>query len=98
MGFRNGTVRQLKVPELSTTVLTLTITAIAADSRLAGGSGENMGRRLAAISMLLLGAAIGATLVIGFGLALPLLITGFTVCIGTLLFARHPAAARPHGK
>jgi uncharacterized membrane protein YoaK (UPF0700 family) len=38
MGVRNATVRKLGVPDLTTTVLTLTITGLAADSRLAGGS------------------------------------------------------------
>jgi uncharacterized membrane protein YoaK (UPF0700 family) len=36
MGFRNATVRQLKVPDLTTTVLTLTLTGLAADSSMAG--------------------------------------------------------------
>ncbi|MFJ6619871.1 DUF1275 family protein [Kitasatospora sp. NPDC091335] len=38
MGIRNGTVRGLGVPDLTTTVLTLTLTGLAADSRLAGGT------------------------------------------------------------
>jgi uncharacterized membrane protein YoaK (UPF0700 family) len=37
MGLRNATVRRLAVPDLTTTVLTLTLTGIAADSTLAGG-------------------------------------------------------------
>jgi uncharacterized membrane protein YoaK (UPF0700 family) len=39
MGLRNAVVRKLGVPDLTTTVLTLTITGLAADSRLAGGGG-----------------------------------------------------------
>jgi hypothetical protein len=39
MGFRNATVRQLKVPDLTTTVLTLTITGLAA------GGGPNLRTR-----------------------------------------------------
>jgi hypothetical protein len=38
MGFRNATIRQLKIPDLTTTVLTLTLTGLAADSGLAGGA------------------------------------------------------------
>jgi hypothetical protein len=38
MGFRNATTRKLGVPDLTTTVLTLTITGLAADSSLAGGT------------------------------------------------------------
>ena len=37
MGVRNATVRRLAVPDLTTTVLTMTLTGLAADSRLAGG-------------------------------------------------------------
>src|SRR4029434_5423482 len=38
MGLRNATVRRLAVPDLTTTVLPLTLTGIAADSHLAGGA------------------------------------------------------------
>jgi uncharacterized membrane protein YoaK (UPF0700 family) len=40
MGLRNAVVRKLAVPDLTTTVLTLTVTGLAADSRLAGGAGS----------------------------------------------------------
>lgn len=91
MGFRNATIRQLKVPDLTTTVLTLTITGIAADSALAGGSNPNWARRLGAIGAIFVGAAIGALLVTRSGLALPLALAGGTVLAGTLACARHPA-------
>ena len=41
MGVQNATARRLAVPDLTTTVLTLTLTGIAADSKLAGGSGAH---------------------------------------------------------
>ena len=62
MGVRNATVRKLGVPDLTTTVLTLTITGLAADSSLAGGSNAGWGRRVSAILALLAGAALGALL------------------------------------
>lgn len=96
MGFRNATVRQLKVPDLTTTVLTLTITGVAADSRLAGGAGPNLIMRLSAIAAIFLGAAVGAVLVIRYGLVPPLLLAGFAILIGTLICSRHPSAAEPH--
>src|SRR6267378_2444434 len=37
MGLQNATARRLGVPDLTTTVLTLTLTGLAADSTLAGG-------------------------------------------------------------
>ena len=39
MGVQNAMARRLAVPDLTTTVLTLTLTGIAADSRFAGGAG-----------------------------------------------------------
>jgi uncharacterized membrane protein YoaK (UPF0700 family) len=95
MGFRNATIRQLKVPDLTTTVLTLTLTGIAADSHLAGGRNPNIGRRLAAVVAILLGAFLGAVLVNRCGLAIPLLVAGLTVLVGTLACVRHPVAAEP---
>lgn len=88
MGFRNATVRALKVPDLTTTVLTLTVTGIAADSRLAGGDASNLGRRVAAILAIFIGAAIGALLVLRSGLALPLALAGAIVLGGTLFCSR----------
>jgi len=40
MGIQNATARKLAVPDMTTTVLTLTITGTAADSSLAGGKGS----------------------------------------------------------
>jgi uncharacterized membrane protein YoaK (UPF0700 family) len=37
LGVQNATVRRLAVPDMTTTVLTLTLTGLASDSRLAGG-------------------------------------------------------------
>lgn len=93
MGFRNAVVRQLKVPDLTTTVLTLTITGIASDSRLAAGSAPNLAARLGAVGTIFAGAAIGALLVLHLGLAPTLAITATLVLVGTVLFARHPQMA-----
>jgi len=60
MGLQNATARRLGVPDLTTTVLTLTLTGLAADSRLVGGNSPNPGRRLAATAAMCLGAAAGA--------------------------------------
>jgi uncharacterized membrane protein YoaK (UPF0700 family) len=62
MGVRNATVRRIAVPDLTTTVLTLTLTGLAADSRLAGGSGKGTTRRLSALVAMLTGAIAGALL------------------------------------
>ncbi|MFI6725738.1 DUF1275 family protein [Streptomyces atratus] len=45
LGAQNAISRALAVPDLTTTVLTLTITGILSDSRFAGGGGSKAGRR-----------------------------------------------------
>lgn len=95
MGFRNATIRQFKVPDLTTTVLTLTLTGMAADSTLAGGRNPNLGRRLAAVACIFAGAAIGAFMMTHYGLALPLAAAALTGLLGTIITAAHPAMAEP---
>jgi uncharacterized membrane protein YoaK (UPF0700 family) len=63
MGIRNAVVRKLAVPDLTTTVLTLTLTGLAADSTVAGGDGPRWSRRLASVAIMFAGAAAGAWLV-----------------------------------
>ena len=60
MGLRNAAVRRLAVPDMTTTVLTLTVTGLAADSGLAGGSSPRFRRRVSSILTMLAGAALGA--------------------------------------
>ena len=74
MGTQNATARKLAVPDMTTTVLTLTITGVAADSVLAGGKGSVSGRRLIAVAAMLLGALIGAALVVHAHSVFPLVI------------------------
>jgi uncharacterized membrane protein YoaK (UPF0700 family) len=71
MGVRNATVRRIAVPDLTTTVLTLTLTGLAADSRPAGGTGAGATRRTSAVMAMLTGAIAGA-LLLKADLALPL--------------------------
>jgi uncharacterized membrane protein YoaK (UPF0700 family) len=60
LGVQNSTVRHLGAPDLTTTVLTLTLTGLAADSALAGGPGPKPHRRLGSVAAMLGGAAAGA--------------------------------------
>ncbi|HSS69551.1 MAG TPA: YoaK family protein [Casimicrobiaceae bacterium] len=78
MGLQNAAARVLAVPDLTTTVLTLTLTGLAADSTPAGGSNPRAGRRLLATGAMFLGAAIGAFLVLNIGMIAALALT-FTV-------------------
>jgi uncharacterized membrane protein YoaK (UPF0700 family) len=62
MGIQNATVRGLAIPDLTTTVLTMTLTGLAADSALAGGANPRPGRRVASVGAMLAGGASGAAL------------------------------------
>jgi hypothetical protein len=81
MGLRNATARSLQVPDLTTTVVTLTLTGLAADSSLGGGNSPRLMRRIASVIVLFAGAATGAFL-LRYGLALPLFTTAACV-LGT---------------
>jgi len=60
MGLQNAAARRLGVPDLTTTVLTLTLTGLAADASLASGVRSSLRVRLAATLMMFLGAGVGA--------------------------------------
>src|SRR5260370_31458840 len=63
LGMRNAALRQLAVADLTTTVLTLTITGLAADSSLAGGTNPRWQPGLGTLVARLAGAAVGALLI-----------------------------------
>jgi uncharacterized membrane protein YoaK (UPF0700 family) len=60
MGIQNATARTLAVPDLTTTVLTMTLTGIAADA----GNRPALSRRLLAVTTMLAGGLVGALLVL----------------------------------
>jgi uncharacterized membrane protein YoaK (UPF0700 family) len=96
MGIQNAAARRLAVPDLTTTVLTMTLTGIAADLR-ARHHGPALLRRLLAVTTMLAGAAAGAWLVLqvspaaALGLAVALL---GAVTAGAAAAARRPGAWR----
>jgi uncharacterized membrane protein YoaK (UPF0700 family) len=85
MGTRNAAVRK---PDLTTTVLTLTITGIGADSSLANGKNPRLARRVGSVVAMFLGAALGGIIIrysISAALALATAIS--VVCSATLFRA-----------
>nr|WP_229866366.1 YoaK family protein [Streptomyces spinoverrucosus] len=96
MGIRNGTVRKLAIPDMTTTVLTLTVTGLAFDSSLAGGTNPRAARRITAVLAMLAGALSGAWLVLHHGLGLPLLISAVSAAATALVLLRIPAAECNH--
>jgi uncharacterized membrane protein YoaK (UPF0700 family) len=82
MGVQNAAARMLAVPDLTTTVLTMTLTGVAADSALAGGTGSRFARRFLSVVAMLLGALIGGTLILKVDNPAPLaLATGLLAAI-----------------
>ena len=92
MGVRNATVRRIAVPDLTTTVLTMTLTGLAADSPLAGGTGKGSTRRVAAVLAMLTGACAGA-LLLKTSLCVPLIAAAVLALVTWLVYI--PAARRP---
>src|SRR5215471_5614351 len=87
MGLQNATARKLAVPDLTTTVLTLTIVGIAADSRLVGGNGSKAGLRLISVGAMFVGALLGSLLIFHVAIVLPLVIALIVIAViaGTTL-------------
>jgi uncharacterized membrane protein YoaK (UPF0700 family) len=93
MGIRNSVIRRLAVPDMTTTVLTMTLTGLAADSTLAGGKNTHAGRRVAALLAMLVGALVGASLLLHRGAALPLAISaGAAAVTAVAAYASRSAA------
>ncbi len=86
MGIQNTTARRLAVPDLTTTVLTMTLTGIAADWRHIPA--RTTTRRILALLAMLLGAVVGALAVLniglGWALGLALILLGVVIVIATV--------------
>jgi uncharacterized membrane protein YoaK (UPF0700 family) len=94
MGIQNAAARHLAVPNLTTTVLTLTLAGLAADSSFAGGKQSQTCRKLASVGAMLVGAALGAALVFrsGVGAALALALA-LLVLTGIAAYQQSTASA-----
>jgi uncharacterized membrane protein YoaK (UPF0700 family) len=94
MGVQNAAARRLAVPDLTTTVLTMTLTGLAADAALSGGRGSKIGRRALSVAAMLLGALVGGALVLKVDNPAPLaLATGLLAAIA--FFAHRASRSTP---
>jgi len=98
MGMRNATIRRLGEREVNTTVLTMTLTGIAADSVFAGGGNQGVLRRVGFVMSVLAGAAAGA-LFLRHSAAFTLGIAGAasTVCAVSVYQAMPPPSQMAEG-
>ena len=83
LGLQNATVRRLAIADVTTTVLTLTLTGLAADSWLAGGHSPRAGRRVAAVGLMAAGALVGA-LLLRVDVALPVLAAALVIALAAV--------------
>ncbi|HTC69067.1 MAG TPA: YoaK family protein [Acidothermaceae bacterium] len=93
MGIQNTTARKLAVPDLTTTVLTMTLTGIAADVRRSGFT--VVARRVFAVLAMFVGGIAGAELFLHSRLAWALALALFLLAVVTIaaaLSSRRPAA------
>ena len=79
MGIQNAAVRRLKVPDITTTVVTMAVTGLAADEH--GGGRDTLVRRVVAVLVLLAGAALGAFVVLRVGPAWALAIAALMIVV-----------------
>jgi hypothetical protein len=85
MGLRSAMMRRLVIPDLTPTMMTLTLTGLAADSSLAGGANPGIGRRVASVLLLIAGAAIG-TLLLRLGTEMPLVLSGACALTAAIIY------------
>ncbi len=90
MGLQAATARVVAVRDLTTVVVTSTITSLAADA--ASGSGFHL-RRVLAVGLILAGAAVGALLLL-WQVGAGLLLAGLLILGTALVGGAHDAAAR----
>ncbi|MFF2040364.1 DUF1275 family protein [Kitasatospora sp. NPDC058170] len=86
VGLQNAVVRHLRVPDLTTTVLTMTLTALAADR--AGL------RRIASAVSMFTGALLGALLVLHVSVTTALVVA-LALVVAVAVLTRRACAARP---
>ena len=95
MGIQAATARFIAVKDVTTVVVTSTITGLAADSVLGSGKGGGSARRASAVILILAGAFAGAALLkwhLSGGLLLAGAITGVVTLLGATHARHHPAA------
>ncbi|TDC88525.1 YoaK family protein [Actinomadura sp. 7K507] len=93
MGLQAAVARHIGVAEVTTVVVTSTLTALASQSRIAGGTGERGGRRALAAVLILAGAAAGAVL-LRAGAGAGLLVAGAIMAAVAAVGAAHARAVR----
>jgi uncharacterized membrane protein YoaK (UPF0700 family) len=98
MGLQNASARRIGIPDLTTTVLTMTLTALAADSTLAGGANPRWTWRVLAVGAMLVGAFAGGLCILHAGIAAALVLVLILLAVTAVLghFAFRPSSPAMH--
>jgi uncharacterized membrane protein YoaK (UPF0700 family) len=88
VGLRNSAVRRVGVPDMSTTVLTTTLTGLASRSRLAGGTNPHARLGTTSVVSMFAGALAGAALVLHAGATWSLGVAAGIVALTTLYYSQ----------
>jgi uncharacterized membrane protein YoaK (UPF0700 family) len=94
MGVQNAVIRVHGEPDVATNLMTVTYTALIAESRLTGNESERFMRRFASVAIFVVSAALGVYL-LSFSIAVPLLwcFIAMTLALPMLLSRRHSTAS-----
>ncbi|MEN3359584.1 MAG: hypothetical protein V7637_3566 [Mycobacteriales bacterium] len=95
MGIQNAAAGTPAVPDLTTTVLTMTITGIAADGAVAGGKAAKPGRRLVAVAAMFAGAVLVIHAQTYYPLLVATIITATVAAATAILGKPEPAWVYP---
>jgi uncharacterized membrane protein YoaK (UPF0700 family) len=95
LGIQTTTVRRLGSRDLPTTVLTMAMAGVIADSPLAGGRNAEVPRRVGSIVCMMAGAAVSAVLLRFSVVAVPLGVAASLVAIASAVFGFCPSAEQP---
>jgi uncharacterized membrane protein YoaK (UPF0700 family) len=88
VGLRNSAVRRVGVPDMSTTVLTTTLTGLASRSRLAGGTNPHARLGTTSVVSMFGGALVGAVMVLHAGATWALSIAAGIVTVTAVYYSR----------
>jgi uncharacterized membrane protein YoaK (UPF0700 family) len=92
VGARNAAVRRLRVPDMTTTVLTTTLTDLSSQSPLAGGTNRNARLGLTSVVSMFAGAIVGAALTLHVHPAAALGVASVVMVATTGFFLREAPA------
>lgn len=85
MGIQNAAARRIGFPDLTTTVLTMTLTALGSDSSLAGGTNPRWGWRLLSVCAMLVGAFAGGLCILRAGIIAALILVVALLAVAAVL-------------